>query len=255
MEYLSEIIVAIVVTLLTTMWRAFVRGFRKQFYFKIFGGSVADEGTTNLIYSEFLMHPGIQFPTGITKPYAYIKPFLTPKVPTNIYSISKPISSCEIRAAKYLTEILSSELKIIPKLASDLELRTTTNINFISFGGPGSNLKTYDAIFHKDNNLVCFDNTRMWYIPDGQTLYSGPTATHDFGLIMNVRPTEHSNNERAWLVCAGFGEWGTSGAAYYLSRNWEKIAKSYGSKPFAIIVRVENNKDDSAEKVWASQTQ
>ena len=92
----------------------------------------------------------------------------------------------------------------------------------------------------------------MRYIPDGSVLFAGPTQTHDYGLIMNMRPSEHTNNDRVWFVCAGFGEWGTSGSAYYLSRNWKNIAHKYGSKPFAIIVQVEFNKDDSAKEVWSS---
>jgi len=28
-----------------------------------------------------------------------------------------------------------------------------------------------------------------------------------------------------WIAVAGLGEWGTSGAAWFLSKNWKKIKK------------------------------
>ena len=253
-DYLMQALKVAFGAALTWFAGRFRKGFRKQFFFKVFGGSVANEEETSLVYGEFLLHPGMQFPPGVPKPYAYVKPVPTPKVPTNLYSISKPISSCEIRAAKYLTERVSRELDVTPLLRSDLDSIGLTDFSYISFGGPGSNLKSYDAIFHQDNGLVLFDNQRMWEVRTGRTLFTGSTPTHDYGLILKVCPSEHASRGRVWIVCAGFGEWGTSGSARYLAYNWRSIATFYGEKPFAIIVQVEGLKDDSAREVYASLT-
>jgi len=45
------------------------------------------------------------------------------------------------------------------------------------------------------------------------------------------------------------GEWGTSGAAWYLSYKWKEIYKYAKQNTFSIIVRVNPRQDESAEPV------
>jgi len=67
----------------------------------------------------------------------------------------------------------------------------------------------------------------------------------DYGFILKIHPEQHKN--KVWIVCAGYGEWGTSGAAYYLAKNWKYIYKKAKDKPFAIMINVEIGKDESAK--------
>jgi len=55
--------------------------------------------------------------------------------------------------------------------------------------------------------------------------------------------------ERNWIACGGYGEWGTSGAAWYLARRWRDIYKKFGNKSFAIFVKVEGQRDESADPI------
>jgi len=66
-------------------------------------------------------------------------------------------------------------------------------------------------------------------------------------LILKIHPRQFP--ERTWLVCAGIGEWGSSGAAWYLAYRWREIYKYAKNSPFAIIVRVKDKQDESTEPV------
>ena len=57
---------------------------------------------------------------------------------------------------------------------------------------------------------------------------------------------------RTWIAVAGLGEWGTSGAAWFLARNWKEVEKIYKQKPFGLIIKVRAGKDESAQLVYRS---
>jgi hypothetical protein len=68
------------------------------------------------------------------------------------------------------------------------------------------------------------------------------------GVLMRLQNPYHPNHKL--FVCAGIGEWGTSGAAYYLFKNWRKLYKRFGSKTnFALIIKVNINSDESAREI------
>jgi len=238
--------------ILTQLYHAFRLKFRKVFFFKLFGGSVCEEESLSLIYSAYNINPNLQYPYGIPNGYPFIKPIATPYIPTNVYAIEHPVSSYEINAVKYLTILLADKFKITPTVQSDLDTADTSDLSYIAFGGPGSNIKSHQAIGHPDNKLLIFNNVAITELPSGRVLYNEIHGDIDYGIILKVCPTEHNNRERVWIVCAGFGEWGTSGAAKYLSLNWRSIVRRYGKKPFALVVQVRVGQDDSAREVYSS---
>ena len=76
--------------------------------------------------------------------------------------------------------------------------------------------------------------------------------TFDHGVILKINPVNQPG--RTWICCAGLGEWGTSGAAWYLSRRWRDLHSRLGAKPFAMIVRIRPGQDESAEPVVFGST-
>jgi len=72
----------------------------------------------------------------------------------------------------------------------------------------------------------------------------------DKGLIMKLPNPLFPNH--TLTVCAGLGEYGTSGAAFYLSRHWEELYKRYKGQPFCVIVAVSPGSDESAKEISAS---
>jgi hypothetical protein len=123
---------------------------------------------------------------------------------------------------------------------------------FISFGGI-SNYKTTDILSSPENIFVQLTGNEIAF-RSGESLPFACSNEADFGIILRITPSDFP--QRSWIVCAGLGEWGTSGSAWYLAQRWpvllakiHPIAHRLGfpSIPdFLAIVRVVPGQDESA---------
>lgn len=202
---------------------------------QIFGSGVSKRAFS-LIYEELaLAKPSSPFP--------YVKPGGDP---SSAFSISRPVPVCTVRALNYLAGTIGKNAGTTPNVQSDLDTRSLLDFDFVSFGGPGSNFKTADCQSNSGNRLAIFDQPRDRFISlsDGKPLVEFASG-FDYGLILKVRPSQFPR--RVWIVCAGWGEWGTSGAAWYLANKWDQIRKEAGNRPFAVLVRLRPGQDESVE--------
>lgn len=167
------------------------------------------------------------------------------------YSIERPVSSCEVRAAKYLAASVGKYAKVSPVLSSDIETKGKLDVSFIALGGPLSNYKTRDVITNGANNLIKCNNMSFTSAKSGKPVVTFEPG-FDYGLILKIHPSQFPN--RIWFTCAGLGEWGTSGAAWYLANKWIEIQSFAGNNPFAIVVRVKRDQDEFAEPVYQLKT-
>jgi len=69
----------------------------------------------------------------------------------------------------------------------------------------------------------------------------------DYGVILKIPNLRFPGYY--FFACAGLGEWGTSGAAWYLSRHWLRLQPEFGG-PLAVVVEVEIGSDESARRVF-----
>jgi hypothetical protein len=164
-----------------------------------------------------------------------------------------PVSECEVRAAAYIASLLGSSQELHPMLMADADAVTLLDSTFVSFGGPGSNYKTADILASSANIFVQM-NTSGFSLVSGQALPYSCTNSVDYGFVLRLTPREFRG--RSWIVCAGLGEWGTSGSAWYLANRWQPLARAI--HPFAYwlgllaipdflaIVRVVSGQDQSA---------
>lgn len=181
-------------------------------------------------------------------PYAYRK---VGGDPTIGIAISRPVSQCELRAANYLSAAIGNAVGSAPALSSDVDIRGQLDIDFVAFGGPLTNFKSYDCHSNPSNRLatVCRSGSEFTDPKTQRLIGDCSDRSFDYGLILKVHPKQFQS--RTWIACSGFGEWGTSGAAWYLANKWRNIQKGAKDRPFAIIVRVRPLQDESAEEVWA----
>jgi len=213
---------------------------------KIFGKDIF-LNEMHLVYGQLSLPDQIR-PDGSINTHPFVKP--EEETSGVGFSIERPVSSCELRAAKYLAEIFGKEIEKSPLLSSDFEIRQRLDLSFISFGGPASNHKTRDALNNESNTYITFGGNGFVYWQNARpaiVLQSG----FDYGLILKIHPRQFQ--ERTWIVCAGLGEWGTSGAAWYLAYKWRNIYKFAKNNQFAIIVRVTPGQDESAEPTISKQ--
>ena len=202
---------------------------------QVFGAGVDRPGFA-LVYGELALNSPMPMP--------YVKVGGNPQAR---FAISRPVSQCELRAASYLSSSIGNGAGCTPALRSDNDIRSELDLDFISFGGPLSNFKSEDCQTNPGNRLAIFDQPNTSFVERATSnlvaICSDPNF--DYGLILKVRPQQFPS--RVWLMCAGFGEWGTSGAAWYLANRWAEIRKQAKDRPFAAVVRVRAPQDQSAD--------
>lgn len=101
---------------------------------------------------------------------------------------------------------------------------------------------------------ICMPKYVVYQPPDTFVVSRGPVfiadATHDYGLIAKVR---HPQTGVSCLVLFGFGMAGTAAAGRFFRRHAAHLARVYGSRPFALILRVGwHDGSASAEPAWMS---
>jgi len=165
------------------------------------------------------------------------------------------VANAEVRSTSYIINALSAyRTKPIP-VVDDVSAFATLSRTFVALGSPSSNVIT-DLILRDPKNIFLEfkqeGETSLILDKSSDTKFIGfqDPVPKDFGIILkipNVRFKGHN-----FLVCAGLGEWGTSGAAWYLATKWRDLKAEFGDA-FGIVVEVELGSDDSARRVFPEE--
>lgn len=154
---------------------------------------------------------------------------------------------CSARAAAYLVDSLRA-IGIMGRIASDRDVSSQWDGSLVNIGSSASNIKTNDIKYlpEKDNPWLV-DDLESFTFRDGRKVKIEDGT--DKGIILKL------NNPyfRGYtvLVCAGLGEWGTSGAAWFLSSKWRMLGRRFGSNRFLVVVGVTPGADESAREMFA----
>lgn len=155
------------------------------------------------------------------------------------------------RTIYYLTSFLSAYCKFPIKIERDEVAHVEWEGTFLALGSSASNIKSKQILEKIENTFVDFaiaNNVPVIIDKKTATAYSLTVSPQvDYGLILKLDNNLYKNN--SLIVCAGLGEFGTSGASYYLSRHWEDLYKKYKKKPFGVIVKVSDGSDASSVPV------
>jgi hypothetical protein len=125
---------------------------------------------------------------------------------------------------------------------------------FLCFGSSDSNIKTFDIELLRQQTFYNFEFGPGGYrqIRAGNRVFTIQTKK-DYGVLLRLRNPHHSEH---WLfVCAGLGEWGTSGSTYYLTDKWSQLYKQHRTSSFVKIIEVDIGSDESAREVFSLQGQ
>lgn len=221
-----------------------------NYKFKRFYGQNAIDSDKVFIVLDPYEHPvsRANLPTGQNR---FIKNFHGRKQNAELIGEDKLLGSCSVRVTKYsVSEFALFRQKTNPvKVTLDENVMNNWEGTFICFGSSDSNIKTYDIESLNENNLYSFgfgQNGIRCFTIRGES-YSIDTSG-DVGILMRLQNPYHSDHKL--FVCAGIGEWGTSGASYYLFKNWRQLYRRFGSKTnFALIIKVDFNSDESAREI------
>jgi hypothetical protein len=157
-----------------------------------------------------------------------------------------------VRVVAYLSSAFSEYRKITNPIAivTDEQIESKWDGTFICFGSSDSNVKTYDIEHLPEQDFYTFDfgpNGFRRYNIAGRSYSAG--QGRDYGVLLRIKNPRQP--EHFLFVCAGLGEWGTSGTTYYLFDNWKEIYKEFTRDNFCMIIEVDVGSDESARKVYS----
>jgi hypothetical protein len=160
------------------------------------------------------------------------------------------VSDCEMRAASYLVSSLSAYRKNAVKVVSDVEAFPNLNCTIISLGSPSSNELARLIMEDERNSFLEFSqNGHSIHDKASGREFVGflPERLKDYGAIIKIPNRRFPG--KFYFVCAGLGEWGTSGASWYLANKWTDLKKEFAGA-FGVVVEVELGSDESATRVF-----
>lgn len=176
-----------------------------------------------------------------------------------INALRKVITEETIRAHSYIIQELSQYRNGPIVICTDDDAFTDLNYTFMILGGPITNkiselvlsakenrfLRFYVAEIHQDSRLTI----DLISISDIERKVSYKVKQGiDYGIILKIRNSRFP--KRYFFVCAGIGGWGTSGAAWYLSKQWKKLYYEFKAREFGIVIEVNQGGDTSAIRVF-----
>jgi hypothetical protein len=162
------------------------------------------------------------------------------------------VGGCEVRAASYIVNRLGEYRNMPIPVVDDETALQNLNRTFVALGSSSSNEIT-DLVLRESNNgfLEFGQEGSTAFIRDKKSgrRFEGFKAPikKDYCVVLKL-PSLWSAG-KYFFVCAGLGEWGTSGASWYLATKWRELQQEFGDS-FGIVVEVELGADDSANKVF-----
>src|SRR4030042_6362574 len=163
------------------------------------------------------------------------------------------VGGSEVRAASYIVNELSGYRNTPIVVLDDDSASQSLNRTFVALGSPSSNEITDLVLREPNNEFLEFgqEGAATTFILDKKSgrRFEGfqEPIKKDYGMVVklpNLRFPGH-----VFFVCAGLGEWGTSGASWYLATKWRGLHLRVG-EAFGIVVEVELGVDESAREVF-----
>jgi hypothetical protein len=246
MSLAINLFAGILIFLLGLFWPVIPKSYRKFQLRKFWGKAV--------LADEFAITYGALIDSRLTQPNPPSVRFVKRYHDGRVIGIPGPwesvVGDCEIRSSSYIINTLSTFRKKAVTVVADAEGFRNLNRSFVALGSPSSN-EISDLILREQNNsfLKFNQDATGVFIEDIQSAtqfrgFLGPVRK-DYGIVLKIK------NERFpghfFFVCAGLGEYGTSGASWYLATKWKELM---AQDQFGLVVEVEIGSDESAKRVF-----
>jgi hypothetical protein len=241
-----DIIAGIFIFLLGLFWPVIPKSIRKYRLKKFFGPSIFSDKFV-IVYGT-LQDLRPRFDDAGNPILRFHKVFRNGQIINVAGPHENIVGDCEIRASGYLLQSIGKIREQMIEVKSDIEALKDLNFTFISLGSPASNQITGFALREPRNQLLNFiqENQSVFIVSISDKKKYG-LENKDRALILRIR------NERFpkhyFFVCAGLGEWGTSGASWYLATHWEDLYKEFKGDDFGVVVEIDIGIDTSASRI------
>lgn len=239
-------IAGILIFLLGLYWPIIPKSIRKYRLKKFFGPSVLSDRFA-IVYGT-LQDPRPRVDSAGNPAMRFSKVFRNGQVIGVAGPHENIVGDCEIRASGYLLQSIGTIREEMIRVKSDIEAYEDLNFTFISLGSPASNQITGFALREPLNRFLNFlQEGQEVFVVSIQNNVRYRFEQRDRAIIIRIRNERFPNNY--FFVCAGLGEWGTSGAAWYLAAHWEDLYKEFKKGDFGLVVGVDIGVDSSASRV------
>jgi hypothetical protein len=182
----------------------------------------------------------------------YIKRFLNRRPDQPLVGEDNILGVNVVRVVTYVSAVFSQYRKVTNPIAvvTDEQIDNRWDGTFMCFGSSDSNIKTFDIERLPEQSFYTFD-----FGPNGVRRFNiggrsfSIIGSRDHGILIRIRNPRHP--EHYLFVCAGIGEWGTSGSAYYLFDKWKQLYKKHKQRDFCEIIEVDLDSDESARSIFS----
>ncbi len=242
---LTEIFTSVGFDILKQVVSAVPKSLDRWRFRRFFGQHVLSEQNIFAVVDPYT-HP---LPRGKNR---YIKKFLNRKPDQPLIGEDNVLGVNVVRVVTYVSATFSKYRKGTNPITvvTDEHIENRWDGTFICFGSSDSNIKTYDIERLPEQSFYTFD-----FGPNGFRRFNigsrsfSSTRSQDYGVLLRIRNPRHP--EHYLLVCAGLGEWGTSGSAYFLFDHWKELYKKHKQRDFCKIIEVDVGSDESAREVFS----
>ncbi|MEV0538232.1 hypothetical protein [Nocardia salmonicida] len=172
---------------------------------------------------------------------------------TGDHRIDVPTAMAEndVRGMLYVMSMLQQHTDITIEILSDSEVVAACDRPYISFG-LSSNDCTHMYLEIVETPLFALrdsgDTDRPYreelVLTDGRVFTSDDAC--NFGIIARVRPYPLTHPDRFWIMCAGLGHRGTTGASWYLAKHWATLHQRAQGREFVAVISVRTYSDQAA---------
>lgn len=117
---------------------------------------------------------------------------------------------------------------------TDSSLDNVFDKNMLALGGPDYNIKSYD-ILEKNKFIQVWPRAGEKIVIDQKEMpFVSGRGKDEYGFIMRIT----SPMQKSWMICAGFGAEGTTGAGCFFAKNWSmmlQIISPFSSLPLVSV--------------------
>jgi len=248
-DFLITLFVAVFIFLLGLSWPIIPKSYR-QFHLRRFWGK-------SVLGDDFIISYGAFLDSRLIEPnpppFRFVKRYTDGRIVQFIGPWGNVVADAEIRSASYIINTLSKYRKKAIPVIDDRTAFDNLNRTFISIGSGSSNQIT-DLILREPNNVFLEfgqeDNTTFIRDKKSGKKFIGfqDPVRKDYGIVLKIPHLRFPGH--FFFVCAGLGEWGTSGASWHLATKWRHLQREYGNNAFGIVVEVQLGSDESAHRIF-----
>jgi len=223
--------------------RAIPRGIAAYRFGKFFGKAALKATSTAVVLDPY-EHPQDRSQA------RYIKRMLgrTPDLPVIGEDLVLGVNSVRNIAyfSRFFTDHTSGRIPIPFQI--DSHAVADWNRTYFCIGSPDTNVKTFDVFALPEQRFVtaAYDHNGMRVWQAGGSTF-GYEQGSDKAVLLKLR---NPHFPKHWLiVCAGLGEWGSTGAVWYLTAKWRELYSRFRLGNFCMILAVTPGNDESAREV------